>query len=179
MQPVRKQYEQFGVAGYYADHADEYTNPHFQQVEALLIRNRERIDFRKILDLSCGHGEVSGVVQQLGYGDFVGSDPFTFEFYQQKLSAECKRWSFADIIKGEMTGEYSSVVCSFAMHLCPTDDLFLLVHQIFEHCSQLVIITPHKRPLLENLAGVALSCEDFSLTKRGKKVRLKVYEQKW
>jgi hypothetical protein len=38
-----------------------------------------------------------------------------------------------------------------------------------------VIITPHKRPALENLAQVQLDFEDFALTKRGKKVKLKSY----
>jgi hypothetical protein len=39
----------------------------------------------------------------------------------------------------------------------------------------LIVITPHKRPELENLNGISLDFEDFTLTERGKKVRLKAY----
>jgi hypothetical protein len=41
----------------------------------------------------------------------------------------------------------------------------------------LVVITPHKRPALEELPGIELVWEDFELTERGKKVRLKVYQR--
>ncbi len=40
----------------------------------------------------------------------------------------------------------------------------------------LVVITPHKRPALEELPGIELVKEDFELTERGKKVRLKQYQ---
>ncbi|MEL6923096.1 MAG: hypothetical protein AAFO94_03540 [Bacteroidota bacterium] len=175
MDPIRKQYEKLGVEQFYTQHAADYANPHLPQITDLLQRNEARIDFRQILDLSSGHGEVSAVVRQLGYTDFVGSDPFTWRQYTEKTRAVCHKWSFEDIIRGQLKGQYSSVICSFAMHLCPPKQLYPLVSRIFQHTDQLVIITPHKRPQLEKLDGVRLLFEDFSLTLKGKKVRLKSY----
>ena len=175
MKPIRHQYEDLGVDGYYSKHAAQYSNPHVLQIRDLLIKNESRIDFRQILDLSCGHGEVSQVIKGLGYKNFMGSDPYTFKSYIKKLKAPCFQWSFKDIIKGQLTGKYSSIICSFAMHLCPEKQLYPLTHQIFQHCNQLVIITPHKRPQLEKLDGIQLNFEDYSLTAKGKKVRLKSY----
>ncbi len=74
-----------------------------------------------------------------------------------------------------MEGIFSSIICSFAMHLCPEQDLFALVSQLFSHSGNIIIITPHKRPVLEELDGVELEFEDFVLTEIGKKVRLKSY----
>ena len=76
-----------------------------------------------------------------------------------------------------MTGNFSAVICSFAMHLCPQDQLFLLSYYLFETAPQIVIITPHKRPALETLEGVEMEFEDSVLTKREKKVRLKAYRK--
>jgi hypothetical protein len=47
--------------------------------------------------------------------------------------------------------------------------------QIRELLIWLVIITPHKRPQLEKLDGVKLVFEDYALTERGKKVRLREF----
>jgi len=175
MKPIRKQYEIHGVDAYYSKEADNYSNPHFEQIKSLLIQNESRIDFRQILDLSCGHGEVCQVLRELGYTGFSGSDPYTWESFEKKLETPCYKWSFEDVIKGKMKGEYSSIICSFAMHLCPEKQLYPLAFQLFQHTKQLVIITPHKRPVLEKLDGVQLDFEDFSLTVKGKKVRLKSY----
>ena len=86
-------------------------------------------------------------------------------------------FDFSDVIQGKLTGDFSSVICSFAMHLCPQDELFLLSYYLLEISPQIVIITPHKRPALEKLDGVELDFEDFVLTKRAKKVRLKAYRK--
>ncbi len=61
------------------------------------------------------------------------------------------------------------------MHLCPQEQLYPLAHQLLALSPNLIIITPHKRPQLENIQGIKLSFEDFVLTERGKKVRLKSY----
>ncbi len=74
--------------------------------------------------------------------------------------------------------QFSSIISSFAMHLCPEKQLFSLVSQLFLITKNIVIITPHKRPELEALANVSLQFEDFVLTERGKKVFLKSYKLK-
>jgi hypothetical protein len=70
---------------------------------------------------------------------------------------------------------FSSIICSFAMHLCDEKQLYPLVNQLFTYSENIIIITPHKRPALETLTNVTLNFDDFVLTERGKKVFLKSY----
>ncbi len=93
---------------------------------------------------------------------------------------DCLTFSFDDVIKGKLfdaigNAFFTSIICSFAMHLCPEKKLYALVQQLFRHSDNIVIITPHKRPQLEDLTGIELLFEDFTLTDRSKKVFLKSY----
>jgi hypothetical protein len=130
---------------------------------------------------------------------FIGTDPFTFKLYEKNTGCPCLPLSFDDIVKGKLTfyqnfeGDiqkikyktrqathsvfkpFSSIISSFAMHLCDEKQLYPLVNQLFTYSENIIIITPHKRPALENLTNVALNFEDFVLTERGKKVFLKSY----
>jgi SAM-dependent methyltransferase len=173
---IRNAYHKHGVTGYYMQSGSQYQNPHFPQIRALLLQNEHRLDYTNVFDFCCGSGEVSRVVQELGYPLPQASDPYTQEAYQKNFNQDCQNFTFEDVIKGKLTGAFSSVICSFAMHLCPEKQLYPLVFQLFQHTKQLVIITPHKRPELENLSNVQLQFTDFALTERGKKVFLKAYE---
>jgi hypothetical protein len=130
---------------------------------------------------------------------FIGTDPFTFKLYEKNTGCPCLPLSFEDIVKGKLAfyqnfeGEiqkikyktrnfassisepFSSIICSFAMHLCDEKQLYPLVNQLFTYSKNMIIITPHKRPALETLTNVTLNFEDFVLTERGKKVFLKSY----
>jgi len=171
---IRNKYQELGVEHYYALHGDEYNNPHFTHIHQLLVQNQARLDYSNILDFCCGSGEVSLVLSELGY-EAKASDPFTFEAYAKNTGKICWKYSFEDIVKSPLDHLFSTIICSFAMHLCPDDQLFPLVYNLFQSSSTLVIITPHKRPELEKYEGINLSFEDFVLTQRGKKVRLKTY----
>lgn len=172
---VRKQYERHGVEGFYKKQGASYTNPHFLQIERLLKQNESRIDFSQILDFCCGSGEVTQVVRSLGYSKTTASDPFTAKAYQKNIGEDCFDWSFEDVMKGQLQGTYSAILSSFALHLCPEEQLFLLSYQLFQHTQQLVVITPHKRPALEQYEGIHLDFEDYTFTPKGKKVFLKSY----
>ena len=130
---------------------------------------------------------------------FIGTDPFTFKLYEKNTGCPCLPLSFEDIVKGKLAfyqnynGEiqkvkyktrnlppsvfepFSSIICSFAMHLCDEKQLYPLVNQLFTYSKNIIIITPHKRPALETLTHVTLNFDDFVLTERGKKVFLKSY----
>ena len=175
MKSIREEYETLGVDQYYETQSAKYSNPHLDQVRQLLSQNENKIDYSKILDLACGHGEVSQFIKEKGYNNFTGCDPYTWREFQIKLKSNCLRYSFEDIIRGKLEGKFSSIICSFAMHLCPEKQLYPLVNHLSTLSTQLIIITPHKRPVLENLDGVRLDFEDFCLTPKGKKVRLKAY----
>ena len=146
---IRDQYQAKGVDNYYKAEGASYSNPHFEQVRELLLNNHSRIDYRHSLDLCCGSGEVSMVLKEMGFSQTVACDPYTAEAYASNFGKKCWNLSFEDIIRGKLEGQYSSIICSFAMHLCPEKQLFPLCWQLFQHTDQLIIITPHKRPELE------------------------------
>ena len=174
---IRDQYADQGVENFYLEHGHDYVNPHLAQIKQLLVQNQYRIDYSSALDFCCGGGEVTTVLEALGFPNTVGCDPFTSEAFEKNTLKQALPFNFSDVIQGKLAGDFSSVICSFAMHLCPKDELFLLCYYLFEISPQIVIITPHKRPALEDLEGVELEFEDFTLTKRGKKVRLKAYRK--
>ncbi len=173
---IRNEYAEHGVEGFYEKAGADYENPHFLEIRALLLQNEHRIDYANAFDCCCGSGEVSRVIQELGYKLPRASDPFTQEAYYKNFEQECWNFTFEDLIKGKLEGQFSSIICSFAMHLCPSKQLYPLVYQLFQHSNQLVVITPHKRPALEELANCHLAFQDFALTERGKKVFLKSYQ---
>jgi SAM-dependent methyltransferase len=182
---IRNEYADLGVENYYRNHGDVYENPHFPYIQQLLEQNKHRIDYSHTLDLACGGGEVTLILRGLGFDDSVGCDPFTHLLFEQNTGKkDCLTLSFDDIIKGSISNHiitqspnhhFSSIISSFAMHLCPEKQLFPLVSQLFLWTKNIVIITPHKRPELEKLSNVTFLFEDFVLTKRGKKVFLKSY----
>jgi hypothetical protein len=173
---IRNQYEQHGVEHYYEQHATTYANPHFPEIEALVRKNIDRIPHENgILDFCAGAGEVTMALKGLGITALSGADPFTAQLYQTKTGYSCATWSFSDVIKTGIPYQYSSIICSFALHLCPQKDLFSVTWQLLCAAPHLIIITPHKRPVLENLAGITLTWEDDVLTERGKKVRMRCY----
>lgn len=177
LKAIRNLYEAHGAEAYYRDHPEEYANPHFPQIEALLQANFHRLDCSAgVLDFSAGGGEATLSLRKFGVENCTGCDPFTFELYKKNTGRPCLQWSFKDVIKGAPLGHYSLIVSSFAMHLCPAGDLFPLTWNLLQAAPLLLVITPHKRPELEKLPGVRLAWEDDTCTERGKKVRLKAYQ---
>lgn len=172
---IRKKYEKHGVDNYYKNHSEDYDNPHFKEIEKLLKKNEKELDYSSVLDFCCGNGEVSIVLNDLGYNNSIGCDPYTFENYKKNVKKKCFKFSFDDVLRGKLSGKYSSIICSFGMHLCEEDKLFMLTQELFNHADTIIIITPHKRPALEKIKGVKLILKDSVTTKRGKKVRLKAY----
>ena len=175
-QKIRPLYDKHGAEGYYREFADEYENPHLPEIRALLERNFERFDLSgTILDFAAGGGEVTGTLQILGAKNLVGCDPFTHALFERNTGLPCFQLSFKDVIRNGLQGQYSTIISSFALHLCPLKDLFSLTWNMLQHTPLLIIITPHKRPELEKLQGIQLLWEDAVETQRGKKVRMKAY----
>ena len=174
---IRPLYDQYGPDAYYQVHADTYENPHFPQIEALLVRNLPRFDSDKgILDFAAGGGEVTRVLLSQGIQTIRGSDPYLYELYERNTGCICDRYTFSDVVKKGLPERYSTIISSFALHLCPPKDLFSLAWNLLDAASLLVVITPHKRPALETLPGIQLLWEDWELTEKEKKVRLKAYK---
>lgn len=175
--PIRPLYEQYGVEGFYKSFGEDYANPHFKEIAALILRNMERFDCSRVLDFSAGSGEVTRVLQKHGISNIEGSDPFTCAAYTRQTALPCHTWSFDDVIRNGLPSRYSLIISSFALHLCPKDSLFMLAWQLLEAAPQLVLLMPHKRPALESFESFSLDWEDVVCTERGKAVRLRSYSR--
>ncbi len=177
MRHLRLAYEEEGSEAYYQKNALAYQNPHEPQIRELIQRNAGKVDYSRALDLCAGGGEVSRMWRELGYTGFCASDAYTHELYTQNLQLPCHSYSFDDFLRGKFTfpHTFTSIVCSFALHLCKEEYLFKITENLLAYTDNIVIITPHKRPELEHLGILSLKFEDDVLTARGKKVRLKSY----
>ena len=176
---LRPIYEDLGVDKYYSLYGDAYENPHLPQIQALLAQNKENMDLSHVLDFGAGGGEITLELQKWGVAQITACDPYTYRLYQKKTGLPCKNWSFKGVINGQIKGDFSVIIASFALHLCPEAELHALVKKLFKHTKQLVVLTPHKRPQLEEFKGINLDFEDFALTEKGKKVFLRSYSCIW
>jgi hypothetical protein len=177
MKNIRPIYEQLGVDYYYKNYAHAYQNPHEPQVRNLLIQNKDKINYQSCLDFCAGGGEVSQLLLEWDNNiQLIASDPYTQQLYQKNIGRPCMRWSFEDVYKNKIQAQFDSIICSFALHLCPLEKLFPVVNNLLNLAPQLVIISPHKQPDLSNYKQFELVFEDYSLTEKGKKVFLKSYK---
>ncbi len=174
--PIRPLYDEHGAEGYYRTFSEQYENPHLPEIQSLLRRNFGRFDCAgTVLDFAAGGGEVASTLSELGAPSIAGCDPFTHALFERKTGLTCLQCSFKDVIRTGLPGQYSTIISSFALHLCPLKDLFSLTWNLLQAAPLLVLITPHKRPELEKLPGIVLAWEDSEETVRGKKVRMKAY----
>lgn len=168
MASIRSYYERMGVDGYYATHGSEYRNPHEAQVRMLLQQAEEDgLIGSRVLDLCCGSGEVTCALP--GH-DVTGIDPYTGEAYRKRTGKECLSLSFLDIAQGKLEGKWDTIVCSFALHLCPESLLPQVLWQLRQVATTLIVIAPHKRPDCDGKMGWVLVEERIY-----NKVRLRVY----
>ena len=106
----------------------------------------------RILDLSCGSGEVTAALVAAGVPPqrIDACDPYTHEAFSNRLGMQCELWSFEDVANGEIADRrWRTIVCSFAMHLCSKDYLPTLCMMLACSAKHLVILTPHKRPEID------------------------------
>ncbi len=161
MPDIRPAYEEHGVTGFYQQFGSSYRNPHETIIQSLLKRVilEWKLDLEAVLDLACGSGEATLVLQELG-GVVSGIDPYTFEAYLQRTGLNAEKFSFDDIANGVLEGRrYSLIVCSFALHLVESSRLPMLMFQLAQISDTLLVLTPHKRPQLKPEWGWNLEFE--------------------
>ena len=161
MSDIRPAYEEHGVTGFYKQFGSSYRNPHETIIQSLLkkVTLEWQLDLSNVLDLACGSGEATLVLQELG-AKISGIDPYTFEAYVERTKLEAEQFSFDDIANGILEGRnYSLIVCSFALHLVEGSKLPMLMFQLAQITDTLVILTPHKRPQIKPEWGWNLETE--------------------
>jgi hypothetical protein len=174
---IRSSYEAMGVKIYYKNHGNEYKNPHAHLLKHIVSDLLcDQVDHFKrealtMLDLSCGSGE--GTVALLESFKALGivcsdltldvSDPYTLHaFHEQRLMnplpsyvtlRDSYAWSFEELSHSDsMLPSYDIVISSFALHLAQTC-LFSLLYNLSLHSRILIVISPHKKPVISSASG--------------------------
>lgn len=179
---IRNEYAEKGVADYYASEGHLYQNPHEPQVAELVQISLSWWTGNTIWDLCCGSGEVTRALQkELPDVSIFASDPYTLKAFSKiHPCISTANWSFEDIAGGIAAGrKFDAVYCSFALHLCPENWLYQVCNQVFDLTPVLIIITPHKKPVLEKYPDFKKTAQTSVFTERGKQVFAKAYQRDW
>lgn len=166
MLSIRGQYEKSNVKDYYLNNNENYNNPHLDYIHESLDHINKIINIGYFLDLACGNGEVSLYLQDKGLILYDGIDPYFTNVYTSNTKHTCLNNTFEDIAKCGLPKKYDTIICSYAMHLCSTSYLSLLLYNLAISCKHLVIITPNNKPIIGN--------EYFSLLDKNKFNKSKV-----
>lgn len=145
---IRNQYKQMGVEQFYKKNANTYENPHEPIIKShlnQLIRSGE-LSRGKVLDLCCGTGQVTKHLQSQGFRDISGIDPFTNVEYQKRTNCRAYNYDFRYIAQKGLREKYDTIICSFALHLCPESLLPQVLWSLSQSCKKLIIISPNKKP---------------------------------
>jgi hypothetical protein len=156
---IRGEYERRGVRDFYSGSGADYRNPHEPRLRRCvgLAVGAWRPDLSHVLDLAAGSGEVTLALRDLGAGRIEGADPYTADAYFARTGSPAERLTFEDVAAGALAGRrYSLVVCSFALHLCEASRLPAVCQQLSLAGDTLLILTPHKRPVIKPEWGWAL-----------------------
>ena len=149
---IRGQYERYGVQHFYEQFGRDYRNPHepaIREVIQLAVKTWT-LDLQKVLDLACGSGEATLILAALQATEIDGIDPYTAEAYRQRTGKIAEPITFEQIAGGVLADrQYTLIVCSFALHLVEESRLPLLALQLSQIAPVLLIVTPHKRPILK------------------------------
>ncbi len=158
---IRSEYEAHGADAYYRQFGDEYRNPHEAVVRKLLkiAVTRWKLDLSNVLDLAAGSGEATLALRDLG-AMVSGIDPYTSDAFAARTGQVAERFTFADVAAGALVGRrYTLIVCSFGLHLCEPSRLPGMAQQLALVGERLLIVTPHKRPVIRVAWGWALEGE--------------------
>jgi hypothetical protein len=150
---IRTEYEDMGVEDFYKKKGDEYYNPHLQYIKESIkkIVYDNIIDLSKVLDLATGTGEVTNILNELGFYNIEATDPYLYKEYEDNTGYKCMKYSFQDIQQGKLRDKkYSSIICSYGLHLANKSILHDLFWELSMISEYLVIISPNKRPDVSN-----------------------------
>lgn len=147
---IRNQYQKLGVAGFYKENSETYENPHEPIIHShleQLIRSK-MIKQGSILDLCCGTGQVTTFLKSKGFRDITGIDPYTNIEYQKRTNCRAYNFDFKYIAQKGLPRKYDTIICSFALHLCPESLLPQVLWSLSQSCETLILISPNKKPVI-------------------------------
>ncbi|MCX4028607.1 class I SAM-dependent methyltransferase [Endozoicomonas sp. SM1973] len=170
---ISDEYRSKGIAGFYKNEGELYRNPHEPLLESLLKQSLDRKPMGQgcVLDLACGSGEITIILEKHGFTNIDAIDPYTYKAYKRRTGRDAEKFSFEDIAEGCIANkQYELVICSFAMHLVNESWLPRVCFNLSLIANHLIILTPHKRPKIQMDWGWVL---DFELLEN--RVRARSY----
>lgn len=155
MYNFRKLYNSSGGGSdkFYKENGNVYKNPHTKVVQQIITNLNFKSDIN-ILDLGCGGGEVTIALQSKGLNCIHGADPYTYKLYKENTGITAFTYSFQDIAYNCVElPKYDVIIASFSLHLCPINLLKLTCLNLALNSKWLIIISPHKNPIIQNDFG--------------------------
>lgn len=166
---IRNLYEEMGVDEYYLKNAGNYHNPHESIIKKLIeIAKNNNLIGQKVLDLCCGSGEITRMLSN--NHEIVGIDPYMHQIYTERTRRMSYPWSFIDIKNGNIQENFDTIICSFALHLCPKSLLPDVLWNLGLISKNLIVISPNKNPNCDGISNWIL-VDEMILNR----VRMKVY----
>lgn len=167
---MRRNYNTFGVQGYYERVSLEYRNPHFAGVVAGVAKAMHFLAHNSLippsstrcLDVACGSGEATIALQRYASRsepalslEIDACDPYLQPAYLQRVGRPASSFSFDDIAAGCLLDgdSYFLSVCSFAAHLIKASMLFATLSQLALRSQYLLVLAPHKKPRITEAMG--------------------------
>jgi 2-polyprenyl-3-methyl-5-hydroxy-6-metoxy-1,4-benzoquinol methylase len=144
MLKVYDMYQKHGVDDYYKKYSNDYYNPHQDKIKDLFRKHLQSLISRNdtILDIACGDGLISKIVNEYCYCDYNnidGTDPFFNNMYATM------KLSFEDIAMGKLNKNYNIVICCYAFHLIKDSWKYDFLTQLALVTDTFIIITPSKK----------------------------------
>lgn len=145
MESLRSLYKKHGFIKYYEHEAKDYSNPHAPIIAKGLTKviDEWNLPRNNILDLASGNGLVTKLLTELDCSNITSVDPYLG-------SSDTLRYSFDDITNLIFNQQFSLTICCFALHLLESSKLPSFLYSLREMSPQLLIISPHKRPVIKD-----------------------------
>lgn len=147
---IRNEYTKQGVKNFYQFNKENYTNPHINSINKSLDWILSKLDIKDYLDLACGNGEVTEYLVSKGKKDCYGCDPYFKDIYIKKHKSNCYDLDFEKIAVDGLPKFFDTIICSYAIHLCPKSYFKTLLYQLSIKCNNLIVISPSKYPIIDD-----------------------------
>lgn len=147
---IRDEYSKIGVHNFYSQNKSTYVNPHLDNIHLSLDWVLSKINITNFIDLACGNGEITTHLSKKGINNSVGIDPYLCDTYINKTNNKCINLSFEDIATNGLNINTQTIICSYALHLCPKSYMNNLLYNLSTNCKYFIIISPSKYPIINN-----------------------------
>jgi hypothetical protein len=100
--------------------------------------------------MSCGNGEITSILVNNNIKNINATDPYLCPSYNKKYNFNCMNYSFKDILNNKLNINYSTIFCSYALHLADNSMIPNISWNLSLISEYLVIITPNNKPIINS-----------------------------